>query len=194
MITYPLEAFLDSPLVKQKGKTSKLELQDDIIPNVYATSSTPVNAVAAVGTITSDNTAPANGGTITIGSETWTVAASRTGAFTVAAGADGDAFLANLRTAINTDSTLVTAGTVNTGAHTLPVTWNVKGVVGNSVVFTETCTHITINGSGVLGGTTSGVNGTVGRHNEMRWDSSYLYLCTATNGIHDANWKKAAWV
>ena len=195
---YPVKARLDNVFVEQNGsncvvlKTAEIqETGTDLIPSI--STGTPVNAVAAVGTITSDNTAPANGGTIVIGSQTWTVAASRTGAFTVAAGSDGDTFLANLRTAINTDSTLVTAGAVNTGSHTLPVTWATKGTAGNAVTFTETCTHITIDGSGHLGGTTAGVAGTVGVKNAIKIDGTYLWFCTDTNTATDANWKKLTW-
>lgn len=185
---YKVMARLDNPLVERSGVN--LLLKSALIPS--STSGTPVNAVAAVGTVTASG-APTAAQTLTIGSEVYTMAASRTDAFTVAVGTTHDTFLANLKTAIDADSELVTAGTVDTVGHTLALTYNTKGVIGNSVVFTETCTNVALNGSGVLGATTAGVNGTVAVKNTIKIDGSYLWFCTADNTIADANWKKLAW-
>lgn len=53
-----------------------------------------------------------------------------------------------------------TCGAVDTGAHTVLITAVPAGYSGNAVVFTESATHISISGSGTLGGTTPGSNTT----------------------------------
>lgn len=129
--------------------------------------------VAAVGTVTSDNTNPDAGGTIVVDDQTYTLVASFSAGPTVPnevlIGVDADTTLGNLRKAINgtgtegveysvgtlQPTTPVTAGAVTVG-HTMPITADTPGTSGNSIVFTENATHISIDGAGVLGGTTPG--------------------------------------
>lgn len=72
----------------------------------------------------------------------------------------------------DTDKVVATAKTKGTAAHSIATTDSVS--LANW-------------GAGVLG---SGVDGTVGVANETCADGSYLYHCTATNTVADANWRK----
>lgn len=128
--------------------------------------------VAAVGTITSDNTNPDATGTITVDDQTYTLVAAFSAGPTVPneviIGIDADTTLANLKAAINgtgtegveysvgtaQPTTPVTAG--NIAAHALPITADTAGTSGNSIVLSESATHITVDGAGFLGGTTPG--------------------------------------
>jgi len=135
----------------------------------------PSDAVAASGTITSDNTNPDAAGTITIGSVTYKFVSSLVDANDVLIGATADDTLANLRAAINglagagttygsgtVANTQAQAGAVNTGAHTLPITAVTAGTAGNSIVFTESATHITVSGAGTLAGGAAAETITIG--------------------------------
>jgi len=51
---------------------------------------------------------------------------------------------------------------------------------------------MTVDGAGTLGTTVAGVDGTVGVAKEIAQDGSYIYACSATNTIADANWCRAA--
>lgn len=91
-------------------------------------------------------------------------------------GADANTTLANLKKAINGSATegteygwgtvanpQATAETIDTGAHTMVIQAITAGSGGNDVVFTEDSDHLSISGSGTLGGTTAG-SGLIGEY------------------------------
>ena len=150
---------------------------------------TPVNAVASQGTITMAGIATANE-TFVIDSQTFTWKAARAAAGEVTIGADAPAAVTNIVTAVTADLATVTA--VDGAGDTVTITAVTKGVSGNSIVFTEASTNMTVDGAGTLGSTTAGVNGTVGVANEIAQDATYLYVCIATNTVADTNWRRIA--
>lgn len=157
-------------------------------------SGTPVNAVASQGTLTMD-TQPTAGDTMTIGSKVYTFTADET------ADEDGEidvgADLADCKTlvvaAINGTDGINTAHTQVTAAafvgNDMVITASTKGVAGDLIATTETFTAGTnVFDDVTLGTTTAGVDGTVGTAGQMKYDTSYLYLCGADNAISGANW------
>lgn len=123
---------------------------------------TTVSAEKAVGTMTSDATNPANNGTFTLGSKTYTFKDTLTGAADeIKVGADAATTLDNVKSAVNatagagtaygTGTTANTQATATTNTDTTQLFEAVTaGSAGNAIVFTESATHITINGSGTL--------------------------------------------
>lgn len=79
---------------------------------------------------------------------------------------------------------------VKASASTMTATAKVKGVSGDLIAIAETLAD----GSWASGDLflSGGVNGTVGRANEIVADADAIYVCTATNTIADANWKSTA--
>jgi hypothetical protein len=152
---------------------------------------TPVNAVAAVGTITMSGIAVAEE-TFIVDTQTFTWKAARSGVGEVTIGASASEAVTNIVTAITADLTTVTA--VDGTGDTVVVTAVTKGVSGNTIDFTESSTNMAMDdyGSGHLGGTTPGVNGTVGLANELKADANYLYHCIADNLISGTNWRRIA--
>jgi len=150
---------------------------------------TPVNAIASQGTITMAGIATANE-TFVIDSQTFTWKAARAAAGEVTIGADAPAAVTNIVTAVTADLATVTA--VDGTGDTVTITAVTKGVAGNSIVFTEASTNMTVDGAGTLGTTTAGVNGTVGVANEIAQDATYFYVCVATNTVADTNWRRIA--
>lgn len=124
-------------------------------------------STAADGTLTSDAVAPADGETVTIGSQVYTFKTTLTAtANQVKIGANAAEALTNLKAAINaaagegtlygtgtTANALVTAGTLT--ATTLLVTAKTAGVGGNSCATTETSTHLSWGGATLSGGAAS---------------------------------------
>lgn len=106
------------------------------------------------------------------------------GADCTAANADGDL--------IGADEGTTYAMTQGTGTS-VNVTAATKGTSGNSIAVSETMAHGTF-GSEIttLGDTTAGVDGTIGNKGDVKFDSSYMYLCTANNTVAGANWARAA--
>lgn len=161
---------------------------------------TPVNAVAATGVLTSDNTDVADGDTVTIGSVTYRFKDTMAQINDVKRhGTTADTTLANLVAAINgsgTPGTEYFTGTVQNpdfssstvSAHAITVTARVKGVAANSLAKTETSSHLDWDGAGAV--FTGGVDGTVGIANQVLADASYLYHAVAANTISDANWRR----
>lgn len=150
---------------------------------------TPVNAVAAQGTITITGPQVDND-TITIGSETWTYLFSGSGAFYINPYGTAAQVVTNTVNAINADSAYVSA--IDGAGDTVVVTADIAGVAGNSMAFTQNATLLTMDGSGTLGGTTAGIDGTVGEANELCADAYNLYHAIVANTIADANWKVIA--
>lgn len=162
---------------------------------------TPVNAVAASGVLTSDNTDVADGATVTIGEIVYRFKDTMAQAYDVKRTGTADDTLANLVHAINgTGSagvnyyegtvahTLVTSGDVS--SHAITVTAKTKGVAGDSIAKAEDSDHLDWDGTGEY--FTGGVDGTVGVANELCADATYLYHCIATNTIADDNWRQIA--
>lgn len=148
---------------------------------------TPVNAVASQGTITMSGIATADE-TFVVDSQTFTWKATRGGTGEVTIGADAPAAVTNIVTAITEDLATVTA--VDGAGDTVVITAETKGVSGDSIVLTEASTNMAVDGTGTLGATTAGVDGTVGTANEIVQDASYVYVCLSTNTIADANWRR----
>lgn len=155
---------------------------------------TPVNAVASAGTLTMD-TQPTADDTMTIGTKTYTFTADGT------ADEDGEidvgADLADAKTLVvaaingtdgnNTAHTQVTAAAFS--GDDCVITASTKGTAGDDIATTETFTAGTnVFDAATLGTTTAGVDGTVGTAGQMKYDTSYLYVCGADNAIADANW------
>lgn len=160
---------------------------------------TPVNAVAASGTVTSTGTNPADAGTLVIGDVTYTFKDTLTGAANeIKIGADAATTLDNLKLAVNagagagtnygtgTVANPLASATTNTDTTQLIVAAT-KGTTGNSIVFTESATNTSVDGTGTLA---SGVDGTIGSANTTVADSSYLYVAIADNTVSDTNWRR----
>jgi hypothetical protein len=162
--------------------------------------STPVNAVAATATLTTDNTDVTDGKIVVVNDVTYRFKSTMAQANDVKiSGVDGDTTLGNLVAAVNlsgtegveyfagtTSPTDVAAGAV--GSHATIMTATTKGVIGNSYAKSEDDDHLDWNGTGAV--FTGGVDGTVGVANEIRADGSYLYHCITTNTIADTNWRR----
>jgi hypothetical protein len=117
--------------------------------------------VAAQGTITMSGLAIADE-TFVIGDQTFTWKAARSTTGEVTIGVDADAAVTNIITAVNTDISDQVVATYGAG-DTVIITAAYSGAAGNSIVFTESSTNMAVDGAGVLGTTTSGVDGAQGR-------------------------------
>lgn len=102
-------------------------------------------------------------------------------------------------TAANADGALIGADegvtysmSQGTGT-TVTITAATKGTSGNSIAVSESMANGTF-GSEIttLGDTTAGVDGTVGNKGDVKFDGSYLYVCTANNTVAGANWARSA--
>lgn len=177
----------------KKGENGTIHI-NEVIPT---SGKTPVNAVAAVGTLTIA-AQPTAGDTMTIGTTVYTfvAAGSADTAGEISVGTD----LATAKTAIiaaingtdsvNTAHTLVSAGTFT--VNNLTITAKTKGVAGSSIATTETFTSASnVFDATTLGTTTEGVNGTIASKGGICYiDSNYLYYSIAENTISDANWRR----
>ena len=150
---------------------------------------TPVNAVAARGTITMSGIATAEQ-TFIVGTQTFTWKAAREAAGQVTVGVSASEAVTNIVTAITAD--LATVAAVDGDGDTVVITAATKGVSGNAIDFTEDSTNMAVDGTGHLGGTIAGVDGTIGAVNELRADATYLYHAISANTIADANWRRIA--
>jgi hypothetical protein len=184
-------------------------------PTVLAiTEKTPVNAVTAKDTLTSDETVPTHGDTLKVGDVTYTLVDTLTVTYApedssettplytaneIVIGETYDVTLANIRLCINAtdqDTTTYAPGTVanadviaGTIASTaLPLAARTVGIAGNSIALVSESEHLTAASATFTGG----VDGTTGVANELCVDDSYLYHCTATNTISGANWRRVS--
>jgi hypothetical protein len=87
---------------------------------------------------------------------------------------------------IDSDSALVDAS--DGGSNDVSLAAKIKGVAGDEITTTTDMANGAF-GGGVLA---NGVDGTVGSKGDVVFDTGYIYVCTATNTIADANWKSAA--
>jgi hypothetical protein len=119
-------------------------------------------ATAAQGKITSSVGVPSPGQTIHFGAERIVMVAVGNGNISLGyceVGTTPAEVCANIIATVNgyaPTAALVTASAG--GGTTVLITYKTVGTVGNSVAFTETCTNITCDGSGYLGGTTAGAD------------------------------------
>jgi len=111
-------------------------------------------AVAAIGTITFTGQ-PANNETFVIGTDTFTFETVVSLTNGILIGGDLATSIDNAVVVVNTISALVTATDTDT---TLILTDKAAGFEGNSIILTEAIANATADGSGVLGGTTSGTS------------------------------------
>lgn len=162
----------------------------------------PVNAVASTATLTSDETAPGDGDTVTLGTKTYTfktvLSTEPAVEGEVLIGASAAAALDNLKAAVNHTGTPGTDYTCEAAHPDIEATTNtdttqvfvarVAGEAGDALASEESSDHL------AFGDTTfgSGVDGTVGSKGEIRFDESYLYILSADNTVSGANWKKIA--
>lgn len=162
---------------------------------------TPVNAVAASATLTTDNTNVTDGKTVTIGSVVYRFKDTMAAINDIKIGADADTTLGNLVAAINGAEGAGTKYYTGTAAHTLVsaaavanhatvITAKTKGTAGNAIAKATNEAHLDWDGTGAV--FTGGVNGTVGTANAVCTDGSYLYVCIAANTIADANWRRVS--
>lgn len=118
----------------------------------------------AVGTLTSDATAPSNNETVTIGNITYTYKTTLTPApFEVLIGASAAIALDNLKSAINVDGTVGVYGagttihpqvTATTNTNTTQVVQAIAaGTAGNSIATTETSAHLSWGAATLASGT-----------------------------------------
>ena len=150
---------------------------------------TPVNAVASQGTISLSGV-PNAVETFVIEGTTFTWVAASPGPYEVLIGATAAACCTNILTHVT--PALSTCACSAGAGDTVIVTAGTKGTAGNSIVLTEASTNMTVDGTGTLGATTSGVDGTVGEANELCADATYLYHAIAANTISDVNWRRIA--
>lgn len=127
---------------------------------------------------------PAVNDTLTIGAQTFTFKASRSGAGEVTIGATISATIENLQTAITTDISVQTSQ--QTPPHNGVIILHIlSGTAGNSVTFTKSCSVGTITGSGTLSG---GANasyvadrtGTVTPRGGADWSEAIKFTTLAT--------------
>ena len=108
---------------------------------LYAGSSAPTtNPAAATGSVVFTSGIPVATQTITIGTETWTFAATRTGAYTVAIGGTNLVTATNFAAAVNADSVIVSAADVS---GTVTITSIATGPQGNLTI-SGTAAHTTL--------------------------------------------------
>jgi phage tail sheath gpL-like len=135
-------------------------------------------------------TAGLDADTFVVGAQTFTWKTARAVLGDVEVGAGASDAVTNIVTAITADLSTVTAA--GGAGDTVVLTAATKGTAGDAIVLAENSTNMTVDGTGTLGATTAGVDGTVGVANEIACDGSYLYICTDTNTISGANWRQVS--
>lgn len=177
----------------KKGETGSASINREL--SNLLTPATPVNAVAAQGTLVIAEPVTAED-TITIGTTTYTFKVGATaGAGEIGLGAgEAETKLAivaaiNGTDTFNTAHSLVTAAAFN--GDDCVLTAKTKGVAGNAIATTSSLTNVAnLFDAVTLGTTTAGVNGTIGQVEQLCFDSSYIYFCLSENTIADANWRR----
>lgn len=154
---------------------------------------TPVNAVAASGTLTFTDVG-IDAQTVTIGSHVYEIdtdAEIVAGRYRV--DVSGGASAAQTATALIAAITANTASAFSAatgGAGVVTITAKVKGTAYNAVATTETCT----NASWGAVVTASGIDGTPGYSGEIGYDDSYLYVFNGADNLSVSadKWERAA--
>ena len=168
--------------------------QGDVVP-----STTPVNAVAATATLTSDTNPPTDTKTVTIGDVVYTFVTALTTdpaevPYEVLIGTAAES-LDNLKSAINGTAGEGTTYGTGTVAHPLvSATTNTDTsqiiavkIAGDTSIDVST-DDTSLSWDDTV--TTNGVNGTVARAGQIYFDTTNLYIATADNTVAGANWKK----
>ena len=160
---------------------------------------TPVNAIAAQGTLTIAEPVTAED-TMTIGAVVYTFKANGT----AAAAGEIDMGAAEANTKLNIVTAIKGTDGLNTAHPTadcaaafvgdgLVLTAKTKGTVGNALATTQTLTHASnIFDAATLGTTTAGVDGTPGAAGQQLIDNSYLYVALDDNTISGNNWRRVS--
>jgi phage tail sheath gpL-like len=154
-----------------------------------ARAATPVNAVAATGTLTFTGVA-IDTQTVTIGDDVYEFDTDST--YTagnipvdISGGATAPAAVTALVAAI-TANTASLFDAADGAGDTVVLTAKTKGTASNGIATTETCT----NASWGAAVTASGVDGTPGLSGELAYDASYLYVF---NGADNLSLSADAW-
>lgn len=181
---------------------SSLDLVDHALSNLKIEEGTPVNAVAARGTltVTAGGNQIADTNTVTIGTKVYTFKTVLTPAEgEVLIGANDTAALLNLKNAINhtgtpdTDYSCAavhpTVTGISSSATTLIVAAKTAGTAGNIIPSTETGAELSWDDD-TLGTTVVGVDGTIGSKYKILTDATNLYIASDENTVSGANWKK----
>jgi hypothetical protein len=178
------------------GKSGSKSI-DKMLDTYLPSAGTPVNAVAAQGTLTIAEPVTADD-SIIIGGVTYTFVTGTTSApGEIGLGAGEAATKLAIVAAINGTDTFNTANPLVTAAafsgDACVLTAKTKGVAGNSIGTVEVLlTHASnVFDATTLGTTTAGVDGTVAPAGKIMFTSSKIYIATADNNIDDANWKSA---
>lgn len=106
----------------------------------FGSSAPSLNGTAGSGTVTFSTGVPTTGQTVTIGTETYTFLAARTGPFTVAIGGTNLITATNFTAAVQSDSALVSAADAS---GVVTVTSKVKNIGGNYAL-TETASNVAV--------------------------------------------------
>ena len=169
--------------------------------NPSLTEATPVNGVKATRVLTSNGTAPANGTTVQIGSKTYTFQTTLTNVDgNVLIGASAAAALDNLKSAINltagagtTYATAMTAHPEVVATTNTDTAQTVEAILGGAKYNTVPLAESSATLSWASGTLTGGVNCTPAKKGEMRFDSTHIYIATATMDITSTSgWRKIA--
>lgn len=166
-----------------------LDLAGKAITSLSIEEGTPVNAVAAVGTLTLTGSV-SDGEVVVIGDDTYefdTNASVTEGNILVdvSGGATASAAVTALVAAITASGTEPVSALDGDG-DTVVVTADVAGTAAESIVTTTDAA----NGSWGAGNLDNGVDGTVGNEYEVLVDASYLYVAVAANTVSGANWRR----
>lgn len=113
----------------------------------WGSSPPSLSGTAGTGTVTFSTGVPTAGQVVTIGSETYTFAATRTVPFTVAIGGTNLITATNFTAAVQADSALVSAADVS---GVVTVTSKVKNVAGNYTLTTNG-TNVAVSGAVLTG-------------------------------------------
>lgn len=149
---------------------------------------TPVNAVAATGTLTFTDAA-SDGETVTIGKniyefDTGDGVAEGNIAVDISGGATAPTVVTALVTAM-TENADVTA--VDGTGDTVVITAKIKGTAANTIATTTTCVNASFGNATLSGGVDGTIADGVGFHYR---DDNYLYWTVDGNGISDTNWRR----
>jgi hypothetical protein len=108
-----------------------------------------------------------DGDTLVIGGETYTFKTSPSATYDVQIGSTASATIDNLVSKIRTVSSIADAQKYSTTQCL--ITYYLVGTAGNAIVFTDTSTHITLDGSGLLGGSIAGRANQIGTGQPVYW-------------------------
>lgn len=143
---------------------------------------------------------------VMVGANTYTFVAAVASNWQVKKGTDADDSATNLNNAINmaaavgvgdniatgkymAPSAAVATGVLDLGANTIVLTHNTKGAAGNITVLTAAYPQYSV--TDAFSATPTGVDATLCTIGEIRFDTGFIYLCTATNTVADTTWKRA---